>query len=219
MTTPRHRLVNKWREDSHVARYLGTADTIPHRREGEMVLLELLPPRVARVLDVGTGDGRLLGLVRLVHGDAEGVAVDFSPAMLDAARTRFADDDDVVVIEHDLDQSLDPSWGRFDLVVSSFAIHHVVDARKRELYREVFALLEPGGLFVNLEHVSSPSDALHEAFLAEMGTDPADDDPSNQLAAIEPQLQWWRDIGFVDVDCFWKWRELALMGGTRPRLP
>ena len=49
-----------------------------------------------------------------------------------------------------------------------------------------------------------------------LGKDPDDEDPSNQLAALDVQLEWLRALGFVDVDCFWKWRELALMVGTKP---
>jgi SAM-dependent methyltransferase len=207
--------VNRWPDVDHALAYLARADHVPHRTEGEAALLEFLPAAPRRVLDLGTGDGRLLALVRTARPGVLGVALDFSPTMLERARERFADDADVEVLEHDLDAPL-PELGSFDLVVSSFAIHHVADARKRALFAEAFAALEPGGAFLNLEHVASPTPELHAAFLAAMGTPPDQDDPSNQLAPAEAQLDWLRAAGFEHVDCHWKWRELALLGGTRP---
>jgi SAM-dependent methyltransferase len=63
---------------------------------------------------------------------AEGIGIDFSPTMLQGARGRFAGRANVTIIEHDLDNPL-PEIGRFDAVVSSFAIHHCEHARKRSL--------------------------------------------------------------------------------------
>jgi len=208
--------VNRWVEPAWARRYLGERDAIPHRIEGVTVLGELLPERVERVLDLGTGDGFLLGVVRELRPDCTGVGVDFSAEMLGRARERFAGDGAVEIREHDLSAPLPADLAGFDLVVSSFAIHHVDDARKRALYGEVFERLVPGAPFLNLEHVASPTAALHVEFLAAIGKTPADDDPSNQLAPVDDQLGWLRDIGFIDVECFWKWRELALLGGTRP---
>ena len=167
-----------------------------------------------RILDLGTGDGRLLGLVRSHHPDTDAVAIDFSPAMLDAARQRFASDSRVSVIEHNLDSPL-PELGKFDAVISSFAIHHLVDERKRALYAEVFDLMNTDGVFCNLEHVESATGKLHARFLRVLGITEADEDPSNKLAGVEVQLQWLREIGFEEVDCYWKWLELALLGGTK----
>ena len=206
---------NRWPDVQHALWYLEKADTIPHRAEGTAVFVELLPERVERVLDLGTGDGRLLDLVLTARPGSTGVGLDLNEEMLTRAGERFAGDARVEIGAHDLDDPL-PGDGRFDVIVSSFAIHHVDDDRKRALYAECAARLTPGGAFLNLEHVASPTEELHEAFLAELGIDPADDDPSNLLAPVEDQLGWLRDAGLVDVECFWKWRELALLAGSKP---
>jgi SAM-dependent methyltransferase len=207
--------VNLWRSAAHARSYLSRADSIPRRGEGEAALLERIPVGTRRVLDLGSGDGRLLARVLELLPHASGVALDFSSEMLAHLRTRFGRDSRVQVVEHDLDHVL-PANGPFDAIVSSFAIHHVDDARKRALYVEVFARLSPGGVFCNLEHVASPTPALHAEFLAAIDVAPEDDDPSNKLLDVWTQLAWLRELGFVDVDCDWKWRELALLAGRRP---
>ena len=206
--------VNLWASTQHALDYLGRADSIPHRVEGESTLLEFIPEQARRIFDLGTGDGRLLALVKLAHPNAIAVAIDFSPAMLDAASRRFAGDPSVEVMPHNLEDPL-PQLGMFDAVISSFAIHHLTHERKRSLYAEIHARLNPGGVFCNLEHVASATPQLHEEFLRHIGCTVETEDPSNKLLALETQLQWLREIGFSDVDCHWKWRELALLTGRR----
>jgi tRNA (cmo5U34)-methyltransferase len=207
--------VNLWQSPAHAIDYVCKADAIPHRAEGEEVLLEFLPETVGRVLDLGSGDGRLLALAKRTRPKARAVALDFSPTMIDRLRARFAADASIEVVVHDLAYPLSQSLGRFDAIISSFAIHHLPHERKRRLYGELFELLNAGGVFCNLEHVASPTIALHHEFLAALSLAPDEEDPSNKLLDVETQLQWLRATGFDNVDCHWKWRELALLAGDK----
>ena len=141
----------------------------------------------------------------------------------------------------------DPAWvdavregSPFDAVVSGFAIHHQTDERKRALYREIYELLAPNGVFVNVEHVSSPSDWVREAFddlyidalFAEherRGSGKTretiakefyyrPDKAANILAPVDAQCDWLREVGYHDVDCYLKLFEFAVFGGRRPRI-
>lgn len=209
----------EWATDAERVRgYLARADEFPHRAEGEGVLLEHVPRDARRVLDLGTGDGRLLALLQVDRPQMRAVGVDFSQMMLARAHERFAADEGVELVEHDLSEGL-PALGRFDAVVSSMAIHHLEHERKRALYGEVFDLLEPGGIFANFEHVASPTPRLHAAFFAAIGEPLENEDPSDRTLDVETQLRWLREVGFDDVDCYWKWLEMALLVGVKPAVP
>jgi len=175
----------------------------------------MLPPEPARILDVGCGDGRLLAMALEARPESAGVALDFSALMLAEASRRFAAEERVTIVEHDLTAPL-PDLGTFDAVISSMAIHHLRDERKRLLYGEVLSILEPGGAFLNFEHVASPTERLHGEFFAAIDVPIEDEDPSDRTVDAWIQAGWLRELGFEDADCHWKWREMALIGGRRP---
>jgi tRNA (cmo5U34)-methyltransferase len=142
------------------------------------------------------------------------VALDVSPIMIKAVQDNFSNDSMVKVVEHDLEFPL-PDMGYFDAVISAFAIHHLMHKRKYTLYEEIYNILYPTGVFCNLEHVSSPSVDQHNRFLNAIRRSHKKEDNTNRLLSVEKQLQWLRELGFVDVDCYWKWLELALLTGYK----
>jgi ubiquinone/menaquinone biosynthesis C-methylase UbiE len=232
-----------WKNRDVAAAFLNERSLlIPDRARQLDVLLRVprhaeRPPR--RVLDLGCGDAILLATVLQAFPDATGVGVDFSPLMLEQARARLkAFGKRATTVEADLGT---PEWrvvaGPFDAVVTGFAIHHLTDARKRALYEEIHCLLNPGGVFLNAEHVSSATprvEAMFDDAMAEhlfqrrrergetvtfeqVKRDLLErpDRAANILAPVETQCAWLREIGFRDVDCYWKYFELAIFGGVR----
>ena len=75
--------------------------------------------------------------------------------------------------------------------------------------------LNSGGIFCNLEHVASVSLKQHIHFFKAIGHAIETDDKSDKLLSVEEQLKWLKEIGFVDVDCYWKWLEMALLAGYK----
>jgi len=142
------------------------------------------------------------------------VGLDFQEEMLERARERFAVRPEAEIRRHDMEDPLPADLGLFDVVVSSFAIHHLAPERQMALYREVFEHLVPGGFFANVEHVASTTPKRHEEFLVAIGY--AQDDPSNQLVSVETHLSGLKASGYEDAECLWKWRELAVVTGTKP---
>lgn len=208
-------MADSWADPDHVDGYLDRMRRLAPRQAGEQVLLEVIPEAPRSLLDLGCGDGRLADVVLAARPSlTRVVGVDASEAMLGLARRRFAGLDQVEVQAHDLATSIGP-LGRFDLVVSGFAIHHLEDERKRSLFAEIASQLTPGGVFANLEVVRSATPARHEAFLRAIGR--AADDPEDRLVTIEDQVAWMSAAGLHEVDCLWRWRGFALLVGEAPK--
>jgi SAM-dependent methyltransferase len=202
----------EWSDPARVSDYL--AREIPHRDLAEQLLLEALPARLGSFLDLGTGAGRLLALLRSRHPEAQAVGTDVSEPMLARARERFDADPSVALAEHDMAEPLAAieqlgERGPLDAVVSALAVHHLEDDRKRTLFAEIRERLRPGGVFANLDLTSSPTPAVHARFRAALGR--VEDDPADRLADACTQLTWLREAGFATADCRFKWMELTLL--------
>ncbi len=187
---------------------------------------------VHRFLDLGAGDGAMTELLRSVLPAAEAVLVDFSEPMLARAGRRLGPDG-WSAVRGDLSA---PTWseglpaGAYGAAVSSYAIHHLTAERKRGLFTEVYELLEPGAMFVNMDVVviAGPLAGLFdEQLLANAagtghagaehaGAEPFDDHSEDRPDPAEAQLTWLREAGFEDVELHFKWAEGAIYGGVRP---
>ncbi len=232
-----------WKKSALAATFLeGVRGAIPLAAEQLDIMVRLIAAGskpVNRFLDLGCGDGALAAALIERFPDAEGVLADFSEPMLEAARKRFSGHaGPLYFVGADYGvpawTELVAPWAPFDAIVSGFSIHHQPDTRKREVYAEIFGLLRPGGMFLNLEHVSSPAGwivtAYDDLFIDHLwrfhsGKTRAEamdqyyqrkDQGANILAPLELQCGWLREIGFIDVDCFFKILELAVFGGRRP---
>ncbi len=205
-----------WLTSQRARDYLHRENKIPHRGEGERVLLKFIPEKTRKVLDLGTGKGRLIRLLKQKIPAIKCTVIDFSPHMLRILGRRYIADKSVNIVEHDFGFPL-PEMGVFDAVVSSLAIHHLRGDRKKALYSEIFSMPKPGGIFFNLDHVASSSAILRQHFRKRMGIQrPINSEHEARLNSIEEQSYWLRQIGFVDVDCYWKWLQFALLIGRTP---
>ncbi len=238
---------NAWKTSHLTESYLnGVRGAIPLAGEQLAIMLRLIAANgrpVRRFLDLGCGSGILAATLLQQYPGAHGVLLDFSAPMLAAAEQILGRwDDQLRFIRADYG---DPGWigrlgeGRFDVIVSGYSIHHQPDEGKRRVYRQIFDLLKPGGMFINIEHVASASrwvetvfdayfiDALHANHIEQGGRQSREqvanelyyrpDKAANLLSPVELQCQWLREIGFQDVDCYFKTFELAVFGGRRQR--
>ena len=136
--------------------------------------------------------------------------MDVSPTLIKALKNEFDNDNFVKIVEQDLDNKL-LDFGYFDAIISSFAIHDLKHNKKYSLYEDIYDILNSGGIFCNLEHVLSQSIRQHNKFIESVGVTSAREDRTNRLLSVEKQLQMLRDIGFIEVDCYWKWLVRALL--------
>ena len=235
-----------WKLPAIVNRYLSYRAAIPLAQEQIGVMMAILKTRdepVESFLDLGCGDGILGATVLGEYPTARGVLADFSEPMLQQAREQLKEYADQLVFEN-MDYG-DPDWigkmqayRRFDAVVSGYSIHHQPDSRKRQVYQEIFSILNPDGWFINIEHVSSVAqlniDLFEKHYVTaryaiekqEGGTRTFEqlaeeyrnrpDKAANILAPVELQCDWLREIGYEEVDCYFRIYELAVFAGRRP---
>ena len=179
------------------------------------------------VADLGAGSGLFSERVFACFPAARFTLYDTSPKMLDLARGRFAGHPDRFSF---VDQRLErfSEAERFDLVISSLAIHHLEHAGKQSLFRRISAALRPGGAFVNVDQVRGDApfgDLYWSTWLSKVRESGAPEPRIQESirrrleldrdAGLFEQLAWLQRAGF-HADCIYKHYFIAVFLAVKP---
>ncbi|NLW91229.1 MAG: class I SAM-dependent methyltransferase [Syntrophomonadaceae bacterium] len=179
-----------------------------------------------RVLDLGAGTGLFSEMIAKKHPGISLTLIDLSEEMLGIARQRLQYFTNISYIAGDyLNQ---PIEGIYDIVGSSLSIHHLSATEKEQLFAKIYALLNPGGIFINADQVLGP-DSQMDAFykrewketINKSGLSYDELEQVNQrtsldkMSTLDEQLGWLKRAGFLSVDVVYKSYSFTVMCGKK----
>ena len=192
----------------------------PRYREMLWALLDYLPSDRAftAIVELGCGTGNLSVLLAEAFPEATIRFVDVSSDSLAVCRSRLGDADRLSFERQDF-RELNYASGSIDLAISSIAVHHLTSTEKRQLFRQVFDWLSPGGAFCFADQFRGATDALYARHMHDWRklsmTAGSSDDEWNMWMEhqrehdhhdlLADQLGWLAECGFTEVDCVWRY--------------
>ncbi|MEA5505794.1 class I SAM-dependent methyltransferase [Halotia wernerae UHCC 0503] len=203
---------------------------IPCFDEFYSTALELIPhdgQATIKVLDIGAGTGLLSGLVAAAFPNATITLADISSEMLNKARERFNSNPNIEYSPLDFINAA--IIGKYDVVVSALALHHTPQEKLKGVFQKIFEALEDGGHFINADQTLGTTPENEEKYAqawlngakAKGCTDrdieiAIERMMADKTATLQDQLNWMHEVGFVQVDCWYKNYRFAVYSGQKP---
>ncbi len=181
------------------------------------------------VLDLGCGTGTISRRIADLYPQATFTMLDIAPNMIEKAHQKMSNRPDTEYVVSDFTHYDFPSE-RFDLVVSSLALHHAeTDADKIDLYRRIYQTLRRGGQFINFDIMLGPTDHLNRLYMDKWVTFMRESCSEEEIqnvwlksyyeedrpAPLAKHLKWLEEVGFEGVDVLVKYCLGAVYGGIK----
>lgn len=232
-----------WAKAEFSQEYIESADVYVVERKRLLEILKsfckhFLGKREERnILDLGCGDGIIIHELLKMDESISATLIDGSEDMLNKAKERLKDFKNNHFIKASFQEILDKDILRhnFDFIGSSLAIHHLTMNEKTSLFKKIYSHLHPDGYFLNIDVVLAPTESLEQWYLLlwkewiderkiSLGIEGNyyddiirryKDNPDNKPDTLDDQLDALRNIGFKDVDCFYKYGIFSMYGGRK----
>jgi tRNA (cmo5U34)-methyltransferase len=188
--------------------------------------INLIPTNATHILDLGAGSGILTAFIRRAFPTAHIHCLDFSAPMLELAKKRLGNEVNLTFEVADYTTATLPP--NLDAIVSALSIHHLEDTAKQALFTRLHTALKPNGVFINAEQVLGPTPELEARYkqlwldqvrangaTEQQITDSLYRQQEDRCTPVAVQLNWMRDAGFSDADCWYKDNRFAVMSGSR----
>lgn len=141
----------------------GTADIMRRMLIPELANA-LRPLESPRVLDIACGTGRFLGQLHEALPRARLFGLDLSAPYLKLTRERLAHVSELSLVAENA-EDMPFAEGAFDAVSCIFLFHELPSDARRNVLREAFRVLKPGGLFAVLDSAQADDGADIAGFL------------------------------------------------------
>jgi SAM-dependent methyltransferase len=177
-------------------------DRLPDREDRFTALIDAVEAGVGRddplILDIGCGPGSLAARLLARLPDATVVAIDADPLTLALGRAAWPELTGLRFADADLRE---PGWSAglgltrpADAAVSTTALHWLSQPVLAAVYAEVGAVLRPGGLLLNGDHLAEDELAPRLAMLDRALVD-AEIRRRQPGGVTESWDQWWSAVG------------------------
>ncbi|KZX14900.1 8-demethylnovobiocic acid C(8)-methyltransferase [Methanobrevibacter cuticularis] len=179
------------------------------------------------ILDLGCGTGAITAKIKEKFPNSHVTCLDLAENMIEIAKFKLKKYDNIEFIIGDFSNF--DFKDKYDVVVSSLAIHHIETKKgKKELFEKIFSSLKDGGAFYNADVVLGSTDFsthinnevwknnlkknFNEKEVKELVSNQDKVDIPSKLI---DQLKWFEEIGFKDTDVTWKYYGHAVYGGRK----
>jgi tRNA (cmo5U34)-methyltransferase len=191
---------------------------IPEMKQyyGAAVWAAEAPGPAPAILDIGAGTGLLSAMILQKFPGARMTLMDIAANMLDVARERFGEREDLRYVV--CDYAVSDLGGPYDLVCSALSIHHLSPEDKQRLFVRIYAALKPGGMFVNADQADGETPYFRDRYMAYwndfLKNGPLSSGENREILKrrktldrnekLSVQLDWLRGAGFSDVDVVYR---------------
>lgn len=178
------------------------------------------------ILDIGAGTGLLSSFILEKFPDAKITLIDLSEKMLDVAKERFKGNPNVTYIIDDYTKYKFDT--KYDVIVSSLSIHHLTSDEKKQLYHSIYSSLNKDGVFINADQVLGGTDFIESLYKRDWKYKVENSGLSREeiysayervkldkMSTLDDQINWLKEIGFIDVDCVYKYFSFMVLFGRK----
>ncbi|MCF6157020.1 MAG: class I SAM-dependent methyltransferase [wastewater metagenome] len=217
----------------------------PNRAKMASIVCEILPfqrTEKLSILDLGVGTGYLTSRILETFPSAKIIAVDAAELMVEKAKLRLKDYQKQVLFRISTFQELpdkgNTTLANLDIVVSSFALHHLYKEEKLRLLTYIYSVLKPNGWFINCDIVKIANTFLegrfrylhHRGIQQRIKQIDHIEKPIDQISAelmerekkggdhpllLTDDIQLLKEAGFSAAECFWKEYRETVYGGIK----
>ncbi|MDR3597465.1 class I SAM-dependent methyltransferase [Clostridium sp.] len=179
-----------------------------------------------KILDLGAGTGIFSEYILKKYPKASLTLIDISEKMLEISKLRFKNENNIKYIFEDY-LSYDFNE-KYDIIISSLSIHHLIDEEKFKLFKKCYSLLNIGGIFINADQFQGETpyiESLNKK-LWKLKIENSDLSTEELLscyerikldkeATLSQHIKWFKECGFSDIGCVYKYHHFGVICGRK----